>query len=272
MKTLYVTDLDGTLLNKKNKVSEYSKTVINRLIKEGIEFTYATARSLTSAKVVTEGLRLKLPVIVYNGAFIIETDSQKVIASSGFSIEERQFIIQLLNTYQVSPLVYAFIEGIEKVSWMPKYENEGMRYYLDNRKGDKRFRSVEEITELYKGEVFYFTCIGEKEALLPVYEALKEHPSYNCIFQKELYRDEYWCEIMPKKATKANAINELKTILGYDKIVVFGDALNDIPMFEMADACYAVANAVPELKALATGIIESNEQDGVAKWLLKEVT
>ena len=48
-------------------------------------------------------------------------------------------------------------------------------------------------------------------------------------------------------------------------------AINDIPMFEISDECYAVENAVGELKAFATGVIESNEEDGVAKWLLDHV-
>ncbi len=267
MKTLYVTDLDGTLLNTKDRISEYSKKVINELIDEGMHFTYATARSLTSASVVAEGLRVQMPVIVYNGAFILNAATREVIVSSEFKVEEKQFIKDLLHNYQVRPLVYAFIEGIEKVSWIPEYENEGIRYYLNNREGDKRFRAVEEIEALYEGEVFYFTCIGEKEELLPIYEALKEHPNYNCVFQQELYREEYWCEIMPKKATKANAIKALKELFQYDRVIAFGDAINDIPMFEIADESYAVDNAVPGLKKLATGIIARNEEDGVAKRL-----
>ncbi len=272
MKILYVTDLDGTLLNTRDRISEYSKRVINELIKAGMHFTYATARSLNSASVVTEGLNHQIPVIVYNGAFILDATTREVITSSGFSTEEKQFIKELLHNYQVSPLVYAFIEGIERVSWIQKYENEGIRYYLNNRKGDKRFRKVEQAEALYEGEVFYFTCIGEREELLPIYEVLKNHPSYNCVFQKELYREEYWCEIMPKKATKANAIKQLKKLFQYDRVIAFGDAVNDIPMFETADECYAVANAVSELKKIATDIIASNEEDGVAKWLLEEIT
>ena len=54
-------------------------------------------------------------------------------------------------------------------------------------------------------------------------------------------------------------------------VISFGDAVNDLPMFEASDECYAVANAVDELKAAATGIIESNVDDGVAKWLLEHV-
>ena len=44
--------------------------------------------------------------------------------------------------------------------------------------------------------------------------------------------------------------------------------MNDLPMFRIFDECHAVANAKDELKAAATGIIESNEEDGVAKWML----
>ena len=74
---------------------------------------------------------------------------------------------------------------------------------------------------------------------------------------------------MPAKATKAHAIKKLKEMWGCDRVVSFGDAVNDIPMFEISDESYAVENAVDELKAVATGIIESNVDDGVAKWLLK---
>jgi len=38
-------------------------------------------------------------------------------------------------------------------------------------------------------------------------------------------------------------------------------------MFELSDECYAVQNADEELKKIATDIISSNDEDGVAKWL-----
>ena len=50
---------------------------------------------------------------------------------------------------------------------------------------------------------------------------------------------------------------------------MFGDGINDIEMFKMADEAYAVENAVPELKEIATGIIAGNNDDAVAKWLKK---
>jgi hydroxymethylpyrimidine pyrophosphatase-like HAD family hydrolase len=77
---------------------------------------------------------------------------------------------------------------------------------------------------------------------------------------------------MPQSATKANAIEKLKVITKCDRIVSFGDAINDIPLFSVSDECYAVENAVEELKNIATAVIRSNEEDGVAYWLRKKMS
>lgn len=70
-------------------------------------------------------------------------------------------------------------------------------------------------------------------------------------------------------ASKANASLQLKKLLNCDRIIAFGDNKNDLDMFAIADEGYAVDNAVDELKQVATGIIESNENDGVVKWLIQ---
>lgn len=271
MKTLYVTDLDGTLLNTRSRINSYSLEIINDLVDKGMLFTYATARSLVSASVVAEGLATNIPVIAYNGAFIINPATNEILASTFFSAEEIEKIKETLQPFHICPLVYAYVDGVEKVSWVTGRENDGIKHYLDVRKGDKRFRPLTDDNGLYDGEMFYFTCIGEKEELLPVYEIFSQDDRYTCTLQQEIYRPEYWCEILPKKATKAEAIKKLKKLWNCDCVVAFGDAINDIPMFQVADECYAVGNAVDALKELATGIIDSNDEDGVAKWLKEHV-
>lgn len=268
MKVLYVTDLDGTLLNRQDRISPFSVRVINELVDKGLLFTYATARSLVSASKVTEGLSTRIPVIAYNGAFIIQPSTGEILSSEGFTDDERNTVREILKKHRISPLVYSFINGIEKVSWIPRYENDGIRRYLSNRQGDRRFRAVHDQESLYQGDIFYYTCIGEKNELQPVYELLSNDRRFRCTIQQELYRPEYWCEIMPAMASKANAIRKLKEMWECCRVVSFGDAVNDIPMFEISDECYAVENAVDVLKAVATGVIGSNEDDGVAKWLL----
>ena len=109
--------------------------------------------------------------------------------------------------------------------------------------------------------------MGEKEYIRPVYEKVKTYQGWECLFQKDTYRDEYWLEICPRNCTKAKTILKLKERYGFEKLVVFGDALNDIPMFEIADEAYAVENAIDSLKAIATGVIGNNNEDCVAQFL-----
>lgn len=271
MKTLYVTDLDGTLLNTNSRINQYSLDVINDLVDKGMLFTYATARSLVSASVVAKGLATNIPVIAYNGAFIINPSTNEILSSAYFDKDEAEKIIEVLGRFHISPLVYSYVEESEKVSWITEKENEGIRYYLDTRKGDKRFRPLTDGNCLYDGDMFYITCIGERAELLPIYEIFSQDDRYTCSLHQELYRPEYWCEILPKKATKAEAIQNLKKLWNCDRVISFGDAENDIPMFQISDECYAVSNAVDALKKIATGVIESNDDDGVAKWLQTHV-
>ncbi len=266
-KTLYVTDLDGTLLNQKDRINPKSIAIINELVDKGMMFTYATARSLVSASVVTAGLSTNIPVIAYNGAFIFQPETGEILSREDFSSSERAYAIDVIRANNILPLVYSFVDGVEKVSWLSGRENDGIRRYLSLRKGDRRLRPVKDDEELYQGEIFYFTCIGEKSELQPLYDILSKDERYRSTIQQELYRPEYFCEIMPVNATKAHAIQKLKKIWDCGRVISFGDAVNDIPMFEISDECYAVENAVEELKAAATGIIDSNENDGVANWL-----
>lgn len=267
MKTLYVTDLDGTLLNSSDFINPDSIEVINSLVEKGMLFTYATARSLVSASVVAAGLSARIPIIAYNGAFILNPATGEIIASEGFQKEDTERVIGVLKGSGICHLVYSYIENAEKVSWVTGNENSWLRRYKSRRNADRRFRPLSDDEHLYDGDIFYFTCAGEREELLPVYEIFSKDQRYTCTLQQELYRPEYLCEIMPRKATKANAILKLKELWGCDRVVSFGDAVNDIPMFRISDECYAVENAVEELKAIATGIIGSNDEDGVARWL-----
>ncbi len=96
---------------------------------------------------------------------------------------------------------------------------------------------------------------------------IKIRNNRNCVYGKDIYSNEQWLEIMPKTASKSNAIIQLKNLLSCEKLVVFGDGENDIDMFEIADECYAVENAVAELKEIATAVIGNNNEDSVAHWL-----
>lgn len=267
-KCLYVSDLDGTLLRSDETISDYTCDVINRLTESGILFSYATARSYVTAKKVTKGLDAKIPLIVYNGAFVIDNVSEEILISNFFEDDIKE-VLEELFANEVYPIVYSYIDKVEFFSFIPDKCNKGMRAFLNTRKGDRRFREADNREQLIQGNLFYITCIDSKEKLEPFFEKYKER--YHVVFQQDIYTKEQWLEIMPKEASKANAILQLKKLLGCEKVISFGDAANDMDMFHISDEAYAVANAFDELKQVATGVIESNNNDGVAKWLIDNI-
>ncbi|MDE6517807.1 MAG: HAD family hydrolase [Acetatifactor sp.] len=264
MKTLYISDLDGTLLQSSAKTSEYTNKTLNALIEKGMLFSYATARSYLTACKVTAGLRTDIPLVVYNGAALVDGRDGSPMLKNFFGAEIGK-VLEDLFANGIYPIVYAFLDGEEKFSYIPARCTAGMAAFLDSRKGDMRTHPVADEESLLQGEIFYLTCIDQKEKLEPLYEKYRDR--YHCVFQKEIYTQEQWLEIMPLEASKSHAITQLKKQLDCDWLVVFGDGKNDMDMFEIADECYAVENAVPELKAMATAVIGSNDSDGVARWL-----
>ena len=264
MKTLYVSDLDGTLLRNNQRTSNFTNNVINDLTKQGMIFSYATARSLITAKKATEGILCKIPLIVYNGAFVVDNVTEDILIANYFDTSIYEVLDDLFEN-KVYPIVYAYIDGKEKFSFVPELCTEGMQTFLASRKGDIRTNTVNAVTDLKSGNLFYITCIDKQCKLKPLYEKYKD--TFHCVYQIEMYTNEQWLEIMPLNASKANAIKQLKALLGCEKIVAFGDGKNDVDMFELADESYAVENAHEDLKKYATDIILSNEEDGVAQWL-----
>lgn len=263
-KILYVSDLDGTLLRSDEKTSAYTNEVINKLTAKGMLFSYATARSHVTSTKCTAGLNAKIPIITYNGAVILENETFAVIHKITFTEEEKQEILGELLGNEVYPIVYAYIEEQEKFSYIDSLCSRATGEFVSTRQ-DARKRCVTGVQELGQGDVFYFTCIDEQEKLKPLYHKLKD--KYHCIFQKDIYSGEQWLEIIPQSVSKADAVSYLKRHLDVDYVVAFGDGVNDMEMFAMADEAYAVENAAPELKGAATGVIGDNNSDAVAEWL-----
>lgn len=272
---LYISDLDGTLLRRDTSLSDYTAKVLTKLIDEGMQFTYATARSLVSAQRVlaAKGLQVNfpVPVIVYNGVCIRYASSGKILSLENFSREEKEKLFLFLQKNDLHPFVYSFLGNEEKLRWMKEAEKTGMAY-LKDRRGDPRLEKAISEKELLQGRVFYFTCIGRKEQLEPVFACREQYPFARFTLQEEIYRPgEYWLEIMPAGASKASALERLRKYMHFRKVVVFGDGENDIPLFQAADEGYAVSNAAEPLQKAADGIILSNEEDGVARWLSENV-
>lgn len=264
MRTLYVSDLDGTLLRSNERTSEYTNHVINSLTERGMVFSYATARSLITAKKVTSGINAKIPLIVYNGAFVMDNLTGDILIENYFDGSVYSLLDDLFAN-EVYPIVYAYIDGKEKFSFVPELCSDGMNKFLASRRGDIRTNAVGASDDLKSGKIFYITCIDEPRKLEPLYRKYRD--ACHCVYQTDIYTKDQWLEMIPLQVSKANAIKQLQPLLKFDKLVVFGDGKNDMDMFKLADESYAVQNAQEDLKRIATAVIPSNDEDGVAKWL-----
>ena len=268
--TLFVSDLDGTLLDRESRMPAYTVQTLNRLLGQGLLFTFATARSYRSTRVVTEGISSALPWIVHNGVFLVDSGGRRLFETF-FTAEQTAEIRLAAKALGLSPLVYSILEGAERVSYLAGPMHPGKAHYVHSRQEDPRLRLVPDEAALYQGDIYYFTFIDSQAPLRPLWGRVGALPWLNGTFQRDLYREEYWLELTPQAATKAAAALRLKKELGCRRLVAFGDAMNDLPLFAAADECYATANALPQVKATATGVIGGNEEGGVAEYLVERL-
>ena len=263
--TLYITDLDGTLLRSDTSISKYTADTLNALMERGVMFTYATARSFASASPLVSGLHLNCPAIIFNGVFVVDPRTGKHLIENTYSEECQQMARELFVSENIAPLVYSYINGEEKVSYLESRLDD-VKSYVDMRRGDKRLRPVSGYKALFEGDIFYFTVIDPRD-ISPLDSVFTAENGFSRNVQKDTYDDMIWYEIYDKSASKANAVRQLAELVHADEIVCFGDNNNDISMIQAADIGAAVENAVDALKRAADIIIESNDNDGVARYI-----
>jgi Cof subfamily protein (haloacid dehalogenase superfamily) len=268
--TLYVTDLDGTLLGPDARVSDFTANTLERLMDDGVLITCATARSWVTAQRVLGGLRFRLPVVLYNGTFTYDVANDLLLDEHVLPESTVRSIVDSCREIGIPPLLYGMNGTQEQVSWVSGESNEGMRRFWADRPLDPRNSPRASWDELPAKAVFNVGAIGAMDDVHLLAAAIRARTKNTCVVnvQQDTYHPEdTWLDIVPANVSKAAAIAELALALGATRLVVFGDNLNDLPMFVIADECYAVSNAASAVRTAATAIIGSNSEDGVARWL-----
>lgn len=273
MSTLFVSDLDGTLLQPDARLSKQTVDMLNQAIGEGKLFTVATARTPATVAPILQDVNLDLPAVVMTGAALWHRDTDRYsniklfdpdVAKELFDIYRRTdtptFVyslnhdkIQIRNFGKISPLRRKFIQ--ERIS-TPYKE------ILVNADGESDFPDVLD-------DVILFYTMLPKEQALATYGLTGNLPGVRAQYYIDIYGPEVGIlEAFSHKATKARAIRELANMIGADKIVAFGDNINDLPMLREADVAVAVENALPEVKEIADIVIGPNTDNSVAKFIL----
>ena len=270
VKTLYISDLDGTLLNKEKEISGYSQDILNRLIDGGVHFSVATARTSASSVKILSGIRLREPVVLMNGVVIYDISREHYLKTEEISARTVEGILAAFKRHELTGFMYAvsdnrlvtFYENLCTPALTDFYEERVTRF-------NKPFEQVESFVHRTRdNRIIYFVLIDEFPKLSRVAEELRQYPDIGPVLYKDIYAENQWyLEVFSKNASKYHAVQYLRELGGYDRVIGFGDNLNDIPLFEACDECYAVSNAVEELKRVSTGVIGANHEDGVARFI-----
>jgi Cof subfamily protein (haloacid dehalogenase superfamily) len=270
MSTLYVSDLDGTLLGDDGRLSGASRTVINDLVAQGMLFTVATGRSLPPTELVLRGLDLRQPIICMNGALIVDPRSREVVRQVSLDPARAEALVRGHLARGLHPFVFTIDRHGEHHAYHLGIFNEVERRYVAARLalGDRRFRVVDDLASAFDDEVMTVVSIDTPERVDPVYHAFAGDSG---LYQVRSVDDREpafrWLETLNADANKGAAVRLVRDRLGADRLVCFGDQANDVPMFEAADEAYAVAGAQEALRALATATIGSHRDDAVARYL-----
>ena len=270
MEELYISDLDGTLLNSSGVLSHKSIETLNSLIENGLNFTIATARSLDSAKPLIEKLQLKLPMVLYNGVLVYDPTLKANIHENFIAVDYKEFILECFEKEGLEPIVFTLNKINSPSAFYRNISNAHMETYIGSRlaRNDSRFKQVENFKIAISQKVITIISIGNKEALLAVKNRIEATVNIEIHFAEDVYyKGAYWLELAAPNSSKKGGVSFLKNHLNPEKIICFGDNLNDISMFEVADEKYATSNAREELKAIATEVIGKNNDDAVARFL-----
>lgn len=276
-KRVYVSDLDGTLLDGGARLSERSRQILQRLLRRGLQFTVASARSVVAMQSILKGLALTLPVIEMNGAFLSDLATGRHHVVNALAPDVAKAVFELVRTAGHLPFVSTF-DGERDRLYYAGIQNPGAEWYLTDRarSDDRRLQRVDDLRPRLREHVVCFTVIDRRARLEELRLALKgklgERLSVRR-FTNQYFPESDWLTVNDREATKDRALVTLIERCGLNgvEVVAFGDGDNDVPLFRVADRAVAVGNASPELTALATCVIGASWEDSVATYIEDEL-
>ena len=269
MKNIYITDLDHTFLRSDLSLSDYTKKTWNSYENEAI-LGIATARTYKKTAQFLEGVSVSAPMILLDGALIATMD-KKIIDTKFINKEVGDAIIEEGERLGIYPFVLSLVdnelnEAFSYSTTLNSYQSEIIKRYAN----DDHTQAFSELRAMQNN--FKIVYMAEEMLLQALEQNLRAlfGDELKYILAPEAYMGCYFLTILHKDADKAHGIRSVSEAAGFDlqKLTVFGDNLNDIGMFELANTSVAVANAQEDVKEKADIVLpHSNDEDAVARYL-----
>lgn len=276
MKTLYVSDLDGTLMHSDARLSGATVQLLNRAIAEGKNVTVATARTPATVAPILERVDLRLPAIVITGGAMWNKETGLYSDVCYFDPAVARRLADTYRSLSVSTFMFTLSDGMIDIYHIGGHLTELQRQFMEERLASpfKTFHVDRNGSDTLPGGmekvILFYTMLPDAIAAAG-YSAIKDYEGVKAQYYHDIYGPETGIlEAFPSTATKANAVRRLAHRIGADRVVCFGDNINDLPMMEVADVAVAVGNALPEVKAAADMVIGPNTSDSVARFIIED--
>lgn len=250
---MIVCDLDGTVLRDDKTISARTLDVLRRCAESGILVALATARSETSAT-----------------QFIADIAPFAVISSGGSTVRVGGEIIakKLIPRDTADGILVAAMsdDRIDEVTiYGEKSRGTNNPNRADNaRNGHYAYSDFAFLPHENAYKMTLYTADGEAAR-----EIVRRYPVCTMVE----YSGENMHAIFHREATKRNGLQTLCAHCGIKphEVVAFGDDYNDREMLEACGTGVAMGNAIDEVKTTADAICDTNENDGVAGWIERNI-
>lgn len=254
------------------RVSEEDKNAIREAVKKGVVVAITTGRIYDCARMYSDTIGLKTPIIASNGAYIGGVNDEEIYNNplKLSDLEDFNIITKKDNLFTYVTTNW----GIVSTKELP--ENHVYKVLNRSLPKDKQVRLevVEDLGEAfrkYDGEILKGVCV-EKEFKDKLKEAKEE--LIEC--SKDLEVVSSWddnFEIMKKGSSKGEAVKKLAKYLGIsrEEVMCIGDSENDLSMISWAGIGVAMGNAIEQVKEVADYVTDDNKHGGVSKAIKKFV-
>ena len=243
-----VLDLDGTVLHDDKSISDYTISILNRCKEKGIQIVVATARSEKAAERYIK--KIAPDVIIANGGSLVRYKGEVI-----FECRLRAKIIDSIICEIMNHKDFVSVTAETDKGYYVSWETADVAEYAHAIHYD--------FTTPLSQDVYKITV--ELKSTDCIYYIQEKYPECGVIS----FSDMNWYRIANKDATKMNAIRALANYFQVELsgIVAFGDDYSDLEMIRDCGIGVAMKNGISEIKAIADCICETNNDDGVAKWL-----
>jgi len=264
---LIAIDIDGTLLNTQSTITERNYSTLKKAIAQSIIVALCTGRSYFMAQKVVGGFDFELPLVLHNGAQIVNSSDGQMIEHWPLSQEAARQGVMLMKEFSLEPIVYDFHEGKHTLVYESiDPTNEAYVRYMSTK--ESILHKTDDLISYIDHNPMQLVAIHQEAIIRNAIPILKNCIDANVFTSGRLFNLEYWfLEVLQSGASKAAAVEHLAKLHNIDKkeIMAIGDNFNDLEMMEYANLSIAMKNAPDEVKAIADFVTESNNDDGVAK-------